>query len=373
MGLTSDEVLALAVTVAVLLFLGTVRYWPRLAARSRRAVLGRIAVLLATQVMVLAALGLAVNKESRFYASWSDLFGQVREPGVVVDHDAAGGAHGPVRVLGERSVDVPGGSRPEVGGQIQQVRVDGAESGISSPASVYLPPEYFRPGNGDRTFPAAVVITGYPGTAENLITTLHYPQTVHELAREGRMQPMVLVMLRPTVALPRDTECVDVPHGPQTETFFAEDLPSAISAHYRVGTEPRNWGVIGNSTGGYCALKIATKHADRFAAGAGLSASYKAPIDDTTGDLFQGDEEAERRADLFWLLRNEPPPPVSLLATSSKQGEGNYADTLKFVDAVRAPTRVSTILLDSGGHNFHTWRREIPAAMEWLSGRLEAD
>lgn len=373
MGLTSNTVLALAAVMTVLLFFGTVRFWPRLAGRSRSAVLGRVVVLLATQVVLLASLGLAANKESQFYASWSDLFGQVREPGIVIDHDAAAGADGPVRVLKSRPVDVPGGSRPEAGGQIQQVRIDGAESGISSPASVYLPPEYFRPENGDRTFPAAVVITGYPGTAENLIKTLHYPQTVHELARKGRMQPMVLVMLRPTVAPPRDTECVDVPDGPQTETFFAEDLPSAVSAHYRVGAEPRNWGVIGNSTGGYCALKIATKHADRFAAGVGLSASYKAPIDKTTGDLFRGDEDAERRADLFWLLRNEPPPPVSLLVTSSKQGESNYADTLRFVDAVRAPTRVSTILLESGGHNFHTWRREIPAAMEWLSGRLRAD
>ena len=42
------------------------------------------------------------------------------------------------------------------------------------------------------------------------------------------MQPMILVMLRPTVAPPRDTECVDVPGGPQTETFFAEDLPQAV-------------------------------------------------------------------------------------------------------------------------------------------------
>ena len=51
------------------------------------------------------------------------------------------------------------------------------------------------------------------------------------------MQPMILVMMRPTVAPPRDTECVDVPGGPQTETFFAKDLPDAVSAHYRVGDE----------------------------------------------------------------------------------------------------------------------------------------
>ena len=57
---------------------------------------------------------------------------------------------------------------------------------------------------------------------------LHYPRTALELAKDGRMQPMILVMLRPTVAPPRDTECVDIPGGPQTESFFAKDLPDAV-------------------------------------------------------------------------------------------------------------------------------------------------
>ncbi len=71
---------------------------------------------------------------------------------------------------------------------------------------------------------------------------------------------MILVMLRPTVAPPRDTECVDIPGGPQTETFFAKDLPEAVTASYRAGKEADDWGIIGNSTGGYCALKIGLHH-----------------------------------------------------------------------------------------------------------------
>ncbi|MFP3988763.1 alpha/beta hydrolase-fold protein [Streptomyces sp. E11-3] len=373
MGLKSNLVLALAVSLAVLLFLGTVWLWPRLSHRTWRAVLGRVALLLATQVTLFASVGLAANRTYEFYATWADLFGQEQEMGVVQDHGQAG-AKSLVKLLGKRGVPhVPGSSQPAVGGQIQRIEVSGQKSRIASTAYVYLPPEYFQPRYADRTFPASVAITGYPGTAENLLNGLRYPATAHEQARKGRMQPMVLVMLRPTVAPPRDTECVDVPNGPQTETFFAEDLPTAISSHYRVGEKPENWGVIGNSTGGYCALKIAIKHPDRFAAGAGLSGNYKAPQDRDTGDLFHGDKQLERRANLLWLLDHEPPPKVSLLATSSKQGESNYGDTLRFIDKVRPPTRVSSIILDSGGHNFNTWRREIPPALEWLGGRLAAD
>ncbi|MHC0431849.1 alpha/beta hydrolase [Streptomyces sp. O3] len=373
MGLKSNLVLALAVTLAVLLFLGAVWLWPRLGRRTWRAVTGRVALLLATQALVFASVGLAANRTYEFYASWDDLLGQEQRMGVVQDH-GQGGARALVRVLDKRRVPhVPGGSGPAVGGQIQRIEVSGQKSRIASAAYVYLPPEYFQPKYADRAFPAAVVITGYPGTAENLLNGLRYPATAQRQAREGRMRPMVLVMLRPTVAPPRDTECVDVPGGPQTETFFARDLPTAISRHYRVGGRAADWGVIGNSTGGYCALKIAAKHPDRFAAGAGLSAHYKAPVDRATGDLFHGDKRLERRADLLWLLDHEPPPAVSLLVTSSRKGESNYGDTLRFIDKARSPTRVSSIVLDSGGHNFTTWRREIPPALEWLSGRLTAD
>lgn len=372
MGLTSNKVLALAVMFAVLLFVGTVWHWPRLARRSWRAVSGRIGLLFATQLAIFMSIGLAANQAFGFYASWADLFGQEKGQGVVVDHNAAGSSGGPLQVIDTQQVTVSGGARPQVGGQIQKVDIVGRRSHIASPAYVYLPPEYFQPQYRTRTFPASVVLTGYPGTAEALITRLHYPQTAHDLAKTGKMQPMILVMLRPTVAPPRDTECVDIPGGPQTETFFAKDLPSAVTAHYRVGRSAGSWGILGDSTGGYCALKLAMRHPDAYAAGAGLSPYYKAPIDPTTGDLFHGDKELQNRADLWWCLQHLPAPDTSLLVTSSKAGETDYKSTLKFIHAVQAkkPTRISSIILDSGGHNFNTWRREIPAMLQWMSGRL---
>ncbi|MFC8915458.1 alpha/beta hydrolase [Streptomyces sp. NPDC047821] len=370
MGLTSNKVLALAALLAVVLFALTVWLWPRLARGGWRPVLGRIGLLLATQVALFASVGLAANNYFLFYGSWADLLGREQEMGVVVDHSAGGRD---IQVVGRQKLEgVPGGGRPAVGGQIQKVVIAGERSGIDSPAYVYLPPEYFQPAYAAKTFPAAVVLTGYPGTAENLLKGLKYPRTAYEQAKDRRMQPMILVMLRPTVAPPRDTECVDVPGGPQTETFFAQDLPEAVSETYRVGTAPRNWGFIGNSTGGYCALKIAMHHPERYAAGAGLSAYYKAAEDITTGDLFHGDQDRRNRADLLWSLDNLPQGRSSFLVTTSARGEGNLEGTRSFIKKVKAPARVSSITLDSGGHNFTTWNREIPPALVWLSGRLSA-
>ncbi|GAA3487884.1 hypothetical protein GCM10018987_19650 [Streptomyces cremeus] len=97
---------------------------------------------------------------------------------------------------------------------MQSVVVRGAKSGISSPAYVYLPSECFRPAHTKQTFPASIVLTGCPGNATSLIKALKYPMTARALAAQGRMQPMILVMTRPTVAPPSDIECVHIPGGP---------------------------------------------------------------------------------------------------------------------------------------------------------------
>ncbi|MEU9266437.1 alpha/beta hydrolase-fold protein [Streptomyces sp. NPDC048251] len=372
MGLTSDKTLLLSVLFALLLFVGTVWLWPRLARTGWRAVSGRVGLLLATQLALFVSVGLTANQAFGFYASWADLFGRETDQGVVVDHAAGGAPAGPLRVVDTRRVDGGGSPRPQYGGQIQKVAVNGRTTHIATPAYVYLPPEYFDPQYRTRTFPAAVVLTGYPGTAEALVDKLHYPRTARQLAKDGRMQPMILVMMRPTVAPPRDTECVDIPGGPQTESFFAKDLPDAVTAHYRVARKPGSWGIIGDSTGGYCALKLAMHHPEVYGAGAGLSAYYKAPSDPTTGDLFHGNATLRNEADLHWFLKNRSAPDTSLLVTSSKVGESNFKATQKFIALAKATgtTRISSIILESGGHNFNTWRREIPPTLEWISGRL---
>ncbi|AGS67091.1 alpha/beta hydrolase [Streptomyces collinus] len=373
MGLTSDKVLMLATVLAAVLFLGTVWLWPRLARRNWRAVSGRFGLLLATQVAALATVGLATNQAFGFYASWSDLFGQETDQGVVVDHMAESGGS-PVQVLSASPVIGASSALPQMAGQVQKVDIIGRTTHLATPAFVYLPPEYFQPQNHARRFPVTVVLTGYPGTAQALVDKLDYPSTIQQLAKKGKVQPMILVMLRPTVAPPRDTECVDVPGGPRTETFFAKDLRDSVMAHYRVDKTPASWGIAGDSTGGYCALKIAMHHPRSYAAAAGLSPYYRAPIDPTTGDLFHGDRKLQHSADLFWALKHLAAPETSLLVTSSRVGEHNFKDTLKFIKSVQGTsvTRISSIILPSGGHNFNTWKREIPPMLQWMSGRLVA-
>ncbi|MER6976808.1 alpha/beta hydrolase-fold protein [Streptomyces carpinensis] len=177
-----------------------------------------------------------------------------------------------------------------------------------------MPPEYFC--QPHRVFPTAVVLTGYPGVAEALYKKLKYPAVEASLVRGGQAQPMILVMLRPTVAPPRDTECMKraarAADRDLLRPFFAQDLRAALLGHYRIGAGVGSWGVIGDSTGGYCALKLALEDPADYSAGVGLSADYAAPKDPTTDDLFGGSEKVRLANNLSWRLQHLPQAPVSL-------------------------------------------------------------
>ncbi|CAM5397350.1 esterase [Streptomyces badius] len=142
MGLTSTAVLAVVAALAVALFAATVGLWPRLGRPGAAAVSGRIGLLLATQLTLFAAVGLAANNAFLFYGSWADLFGRQQDLGVVTDHvdgetDAASPAHGARRhpapgragrpgALGRRADRQGGDLGAQVGHRVPGVRLSAA-------------------------------------------------------------------------------------------------------------------------------------------------------------------------------------------------------------------------------------------------------
>lgn len=384
MGLTSRS-LGYAVAAAAVVCVGlTLWLWPRFAGHGVRALLGRLGVIAGTQLVIVAALGLAVNANFQFYASWHELLGLYDDAPDAVGKWGDGGAAGPVgdpskglvQASGPDGLDkvhgLPKGA-PATAGRVESVRIVGKRTRAVDPAYVYLPPQYFQPQYARQRFPVIVALSGYPGGTFLLGQHLRLPQTADRLMRAGRMQPTVIVMLRPTIAPPRDTQCVDVPGGPQAETFFARDVPDALRSRYRVGHDPGGWGVMGYSSGGSCALQLAMRHDRTYTSAAALSPDYKVSNDPTTGDLFGGGRDRARRRqehDLMWRLRQLPAPRVNVLIGTSRSGEKNYPAARAFLAAVKPPMKADSVVLDHGSHNFATWRRELPAALQWMSRSL---
>ncbi len=378
MALLGAPLLILLGTLVVALPVATALLWRRTRGNQVLATLQRLVMVAAAQLAAVLLVAAAANDYGYFYGSWSDLVQQLHPTSAVATSHTAGldpvttTSAGPT-VLQVVHLPMAAWSTPvdyAKVGRLESVTLAGARSQLSSHAFVYLPPQYFQAAYRNTTFPAVEVFTGYPGNDLNLIRRLAYQDHLRAEVKAGRAKPTVLVMMRPSVAYPRDAECSDVPAGPQTETFFAQDVPADITAAYRV--RPVGWGAIGDSTGGYCAVKLTLLNSYTFSAGVGLSGYYHTLQDSTTGDLWGGSLELRHLNDLEWRLAHQPQPPVSLLLTSSRgeAGPNGLLDLQKMVSLAHAPLRIDTIVLPHGGHSLSTWSRELSPALDWLSARI---
>jgi S-formylglutathione hydrolase FrmB len=377
-GLTSGSLLGLLVLVAVALIAGTIWGWPRLAGAGVRAYFARIGMFVGAQVTLLAVFLLAVNNYFLFYASWSDLLGTNHQPVQIQMNNAKVAVaepkgHGQPLARQTTSFVKKGKLDPARDGQIEQVQIQGERTGLTTQAYVFLPPQYFQKPFAKRHFPVLYDFTGFPGLPEQLITRLKTPATAAKEMNAGRVQPMVIVMMRPSPnsVMPKDTECTDVPSGPQVLSFYTQDVAESIMSTYRVATGFHGWGAMGDSTGGYCAVKLAMKDSDRFTAAVSM-AGYSYPRQDwQTGDLYGGSKDVKNDNSLIWRLQHLPPPPISILVTTSPDGEKDFGEQRKFLQEVRPPMTSDRILVPGGGHNPNTWRRVLPSALRWMSAHLQ--
>jgi Putative esterase len=398
MGLTSGAFLVFVIAVAVAGIAATVWLWPLAAGRRIRHVAARLAMVAVSDVLVIAAFLVCLNSYFSFYASWSQLLGSGTAP--IVGTAGTVKPAGPVLIVtraepapppgvpvstvpslpavaaGPHGVDLIGLKLNRSGdlaqtGELLGVSINGPHTGIAvSGDFVYLPPQYFEPAYAHAKFPAVLALTGYPGSAWSIVKRLKLPSEAAKLAEAKKVAPAVYVMMNVSVAMPRDTECTNVPAGPQVETFFAEDVPEVIERTFRVASGPGSWAAIGYSTGGYCAVKMAMMDPGQFSLAVSLAGYYQALADRTTGNLYGGSRGYMNENSPDWRLTHLPEPPVSVLVTSSVIGEKTYPGTVQFVRLARPPMRVYSLFLPQGGHNFITWGRELPQALEWLSSRL---
>jgi enterochelin esterase-like enzyme len=394
-GLTSGAFQVLMICVAVAGLAAVVWAWPRVGGHRGRHLAGRIGLLAGSQILVITAFLTCLNGYFGFVSTWAELFGADRQPMTASGAGPAAASApaarppafgvtrvqpGPLpqgrlpngRLLTVRpSASRPPGPGPAVTGRLLQVSMTGPRTGLTvRDEYVYLPPQYFQPAYARARFPVVLALTGYPGSAWTLAARLGLPAEAARLVAGGRLPPAVYVMMGSGPALPRDTECTNVPAGPQVETFFAQDVPRLIEQHFRVQSGASGWSALGYSTGGYCAAKLAMLNPYQFRSAVSVAGYYVALRDDTTGNLYGGSLGYRHENDLDWRLRNLPAPPVSLLVTSSKVGEETYPGTLAFLRLVRPPMRVYSLILPEGGHNYGTWTRVLPQCLAWLGGRL---
>jgi S-formylglutathione hydrolase FrmB len=389
-SLTGVAVLLVIALLAVTAPFACLWAWSRVPGGRWRGGTLRFGLVAVCQVTTVALVGVVVNDAGGFYSSWSDLLGTSSSAPLTqaTAHFGAGAETETAFVSAASPIaDVQPASIPAAAaswktstwskradwptkGAVVNTTFKGPTTGLSEPAMVYLPPAYFHTGQAARSIPVVEVFTGFPGVEHNLVSRLRYPDQVLSGIQKGTAGPMVLVMLQPAPSYPWDTECTNVPHGPQTMNYFTNDVPALVTSMF--GLQPTGWGTMGDSTGGYCAAKVQAMDPARFTAAVSLSGYTEPSTDYTTRGIFAGNQNLRDQNDLLWRLQHLPPPRVSLLVATARDEHGTdgYTTALKWLHAVKAPMQADELALPHGGHNFRSWNREIPFALTWISAHL---
>ncbi|MFE5871931.1 hypothetical protein ACFQ6V_25265, partial [Streptomyces roseifaciens] len=192
MGLTSQTFLLVLVVIAVAASALVLWLWPRAARKGPLAVVGRIGLLVVTQVSVLAVLLVAANNEYGFYSTWNELLGRASSKQVLQPGTKDGRRPPALTVQGQESIGLKGAR--EKAGQVDRVQIRGPVSGLSMDGYAYLPPEYFQKEHEKEKFPVVVVITGQPGISKNLITQLKVPQAASSAIMKKEIRPTIYLL-----------------------------------------------------------------------------------------------------------------------------------------------------------------------------------
>jgi pimeloyl-ACP methyl ester carboxylesterase len=325
--------------------------WQRLPDRVG-GILLRTAMILSCQVIAVFAAGIALNRAFLFYDSWDELLG----------HNRAGGA---VAITDNGHLVPTDGSQ----GRISILTVHGKVSGATEQVLVWLPPEYAAAAKAGARLPVLMTLPGQPGTPAGIFKTLDLGRNATQSITSGQVKPFVAVIPPLSIAQPRDTECTNIPRGPQADSWLATDVKEAVIRHFRVTAG--HWSTVGWSTGAFCASKMLLRHPTSFGAAVSIGGYFGAEEDHTTGNLFNHSRVLRNENSPLWLIKHTLTYPLHLLIITSKGDRESwrgvhYADAQKAVLAAHGIPGVSTIVLPSGGHNFDTYAPTVSPALAWL-------
>ncbi|HKS98683.1 MAG TPA: alpha/beta hydrolase-fold protein [Rugosimonospora sp.] len=312
----------------------------------------RIVSLLGCLLATTAVAGITVNMKLNIYTSWSSLLGSETKPV----------ATAPNKVI----------STGEGGSRVVAFTVVGRASGITVSAYAYLPPGYDAPAHQHTLYPVVEAVDGFPGSPHTWLVSLNAAGILDKEILSGRMAPTVVVFPYQYTNPAHDGECVNALGGQQWETFLTRDVRAATASEFRVRTDRAGWGIVGTSTGGFCAVNLALRNSAMYAATASLSGYFWALIDHTTGALYKNNAQLRMLNSPLWRITHLPIPDMPVYIAAAKDDKDALDNLNKFVAAAKPPLQVTTVLVPQGGHTGGVWVVLEPATFDWLSGWLAA-
>lgn len=259
---------------------------------------------------------------------------------------------------------------------------------------VYLPPSWYDPHTAP--LPVVVMVHAEFGGPEDWPVSANAVQTLDDFAAAHNGNAPVVVFVDIAGTFSNDTECVNGRRGMAADHITKDVVPFMIST-FNVSRNPARWGVAGWSSGGTCALIMATKYPELFRTFVdidGQRGPYAGNREQTITRLFDGDEQAWAHFDPRTLMTRQPLDGVAgWFATSmdtptvyrapapdggvdppvidDEENVLNPAATANYLCELGSNHGMEcAVVADPGAHSFQNAGDNFAKALPWLAGRL---
>jgi enterochelin esterase-like enzyme len=244
------------------------------------------------------------------------------------------------------SSPVPGGVR------VADVSLPDPRLGVPTGRTrVLLPPGYDDPAHAAERYPVVYLVHGYPsGGPDDWLGPGGAVQTLQALADSHAAPPMIVVAVDATAGTGTDWECLNVPGGPQLESYLTTTVPREIDARFRTLPDRGDRAIGGMSGGAFCALNLGLRNQNTYSV---ILASE--PYDDPGTDLLAG------HPDLLWAnTPREYLPTLPLtrpLAVMLHAGIVAHSDVdLAYRLADQLAAHGANVAVRTEPGEWHTWR-----------------
>ncbi|OMC29512.1 hypothetical protein A5740_18840 [Mycobacterium sp. GA-1841] len=150
-------------------------------------------------------------------------------------------------------------------GTVVPVEIPSTASGFRHRGEyVYLPPAWFA-ANPPPRLPTVMMIGGEFNTPADWMRAGNVIKVMDDFAAAHRGYAPVLAFVDPGGTFNNDTECVNGKRGNSAD-HLTKDVVPYMNSHYGVNPAAANWGIVGWSMGGTCAVDLAVMHPELFSA-----------------------------------------------------------------------------------------------------------
>jgi S-formylglutathione hydrolase FrmB len=273
-------------------------------------------------------------------------------------------------------------------GTVTPVNIPAAASGFRHRGElVYLPPAWYAT-DPPPPLPTVMMIGGEFNTPADWVRTGNAVKTIDDFAAAHGGNAPVFVFVDPGGSFNNDTECVNGARGNAADHLTKDVVPFMVS-NYRVSANRANWGVVGWSMGGTCAVDLTVMHPDMFSAFEDIAGDLTPNSGNkaqTIARLFGGNSAAYAAFDpttvitrhgpyagvAGWFDTNGPTqssPPTNVVKAAANANDQTAA-AISLCATGSANGIRCAVVMQPGKHDWPFAARAFAAALPWLVGQL---